>query len=351
VAADVTLLVALGSIWGITATGRMVGDPPALLIAAVTFLPFLYVTAGATAFVAWCVWSDRRIPPVILALTVMSGGFLWGPSWPTHGAQVTGEPMRVMEWNVQRLWGLDEDKVRGLNCVADVVEENNPDTIVFLEVSATDIGQLKARLQMQCVHTDYRASGRADVGGLAVCTRGETWTLRNGSAQPYIDGDDWRYVFAEVQRGESIVNVLAVHLYPYRFGESLRRLAQGDPGSLQDLQRTGEAVTRAQGAHTVALQRRVERLSDPTIMAGDFNSTRDAALHATLRKHMTDAWEQGGHGMGATIRIADALPLRIDYVYVTSQLVVEGSKVIQTDCSDHRPVLTRLNLTTQSAVP
>lgn len=335
----------------VTLGGRIIDDPPALLIAGVTFLPYLYAALTAVAFAVWCVWPDRRSPAIASAGTVVLGAVLWGPSWPARGEIADGTPLRIMEWNVQRLWGVEDDTDKSLRCVVDVVQSAEPDAMVLLEVSQEDVRTLEARLDAHCAHTDYRGTRRPDVGGIAVCTRGGDWQLKRGTGQRYVDSDDWHYLFTEVQYGSDVVNILGVHLYPYRFGDSARQLLRGDAGSIAEMGRAGTEVSRAQGAHTAALQQRVERFRDPTIMAGDFNSTRDAALHTHLRRHMTDAWERGGRGMGTTIRVADVVPLRIDYTYVTPQLAVETSEVIDAECSDHQPVVTQLSLRAPPAVP
>ena len=42
--------------------------------------------------------------------------------------------------------------------------------------------------------------------------------------------------------------------------------------------------------------------------------------------------------------ITDWVPLRIDYVYASSDFQVVGSDVLDAGCSDHRAVVSRLNL-------
>jgi len=200
------------------------------------------------------------------------------------------------------------------------------------------------------VHTDYRGSGVSSAGGLASCALGGRWSLAGGGAQRFSDNDDWHYVFTEMERDGRVLNLLAVHLHPYyplssmHVREGVRDLARGEADALIDVGHTGAEVIRAQGAQSVALLSRVARFRDATVVAGDFNSTRDASLHAALRHRMVDAWERRGRGFGGTIRFWGGLPLRIDYVYVTDAFAVAGSRVPPLDCSDHRPVVADLVL-------
>ena len=68
-----------------------------------------------------------------------------------------------------------------------------------------------------------------------------------------------------------------------------------------DLGRHGQRVQRAQSDQAIALLHRMGRLKDPTLVAGDFNSTRDAALHVGLRRHLTDTWERAGLGLAVDV--------------------------------------------------
>lgn len=77
----------------------------------------------------------------------------------------------------------------------------------------------------------------------------------------------------------------------------------------------------------------------PLIVGGDFNSTpdnpvlqplRDAALH--------DAWTECGSGDGFTYP-ADKPTKRIDYLWLSGGLHCASAQVIDTQISDHRPVL------------
>jgi endonuclease/exonuclease/phosphatase (EEP) superfamily protein YafD len=85
-------------------------------------------------------------------------------------------------------------------------------------------------------------------------------------------------------------------------------------------------------------------MKDPTIVAGDFNSVRDSAVHGAMRAVMSDAHEHGAWGPGATVRALGIVPLRVDYVYISSHLTVASTRIPPYDCADHRPTLTRLSV-------
>src|SRR5690606_29336230 len=127
--------------------------------------------------------------------------------------------------------------------------------------------------------------------------------------------------------------------YPFtasRLRAGVSQLAHGDTEPLVDLGAAGGRIVHAQSHQVRALLDRVARLRDPTVIAGDFNSTRDAYLHVALRDHLVDAWERGGFGFGGTHRFLGRAPLRVDYVYATDAFAVAGARVLEAPCSDHR---------------
>ncbi len=331
-ALSTSLVVGAALLGLVTLAGRSVSAPPFLLTAAVTFLPYLYGVCLAACFAVWVLAPDRRLPPLCGTVVVVWAAVLWGPAWAPRGqVDASGDHLTLMSWNVRRLWGGPTDGGDTLRCATQAIEASDPDVLTLLEVSAEDTDALSAALGLTCVHHPYRHSTSRKHGGLAACTRGSQWRLRSGAGQRFVDDEDWFYVFSEVVTAGRVVNLLAVHLHPYEYG-----------ASRYEIDGIGEAV-RGQADQSAALLDRVRKLQDPTVVAGDFNSTRDVALHHALRRSMTDAWERGGLGFGATATFL-GLPLRIDYVYVSDQLVVGDSTVPDVGCSDHRPVVTHLVL-------
>ncbi|MFT5683272.1 MAG: endonuclease/exonuclease/phosphatase (EEP) superfamily protein YafD, partial [Myxococcota bacterium] len=106
------------------------------------------------------------------------------------------------------------------------------------------------------------------------------------------------------------------------------------------LQTAADAAAR-QSEQAQAVKDLVSGFSDPTIIAGDFNSTPDSAIHHDLRRVFTDSWDAAGWGFGST-RTVGMLPMRIDYIYTTDALRTrhvdtfdcrcDGDRL----CSDHR---------------
>ncbi|MCO4744257.1 MAG: endonuclease/exonuclease/phosphatase family protein [Proteobacteria bacterium] len=348
-ALDIASLAVVLGLVGVAIAGRQLRAPPAYLTVLVTFLPYLTLAAAVWAFSVWAIVPDRRLPPILLTVVVLLGAALWGPSWASRGEVVDGDDLRVMTWNVRRLWG-GPSELDPAVCVAQAIAEESPDLVALLEVSAEDVEKLSTELGLHCVHGDYTGSGSRTAGGIATCVRTNSeWQFRRGWMQRFVDDEAWFYSFAEVERNGRVVNLLGVHLHPYRFQpkwvrDSVDGLRRGRARGLFDLFQASEEVTRGQAGQAKAVLERVDALRDATLIVGDFNSTRDAQLHAALRDNMTDAWERGGQGLGPTVRFAGRVPLRIDYIYASEDFAVRESRTSDVSCSDHASVTADLTL-------
>lgn len=77
----------------------------------------------------------------------------------------------------------------------------------------------------------------------------------------------------------------------------------------------------------------------PVLIGGDFNSEPTSAVIRKLTDAgLRDAWAECGQGDGLTYP-ADTPRKRIDYVFLTGSLTCTAARVIDTQISDHRPLL------------
>lgn len=77
----------------------------------------------------------------------------------------------------------------------------------------------------------------------------------------------------------------------------------------------------------------------PVLIGGDFNAEPNSAVIQKLRDAgLRDAWAECGQGDGFTYP-ADTPRKRIDYVFLTGSLRCTAARVIDTQISDHRPLL------------
>lgn len=75
------------------------------------------------------------------------------------------------------------------------------------------------------------------------------------------------------------------------------------------------------------------------IVMGDMNDFNHSSPMDSLKDAgMKNAWWEGGLGYGATYH-EGWLRLRIDHIYYNDKLMLKGVKVIDTDLSDHNPLI------------
>jgi len=76
-----------------------------------------------------------------------------------------------------------------------------------------------------------------------------------------------------------------------------------------------------------------------TFAGGDFNSTPESSTQTTVRAAgLRDSWTMCGQGESLTYP-ADTPTKRIDYLFLSGSATCTSATVVQTDASDHRPLL------------
>jgi len=344
-------------LWLLTWYGAVSLTPPGWIAALVTILPYVWILVVAVYALLAILYRTRRTIIVFLVLPV-SSLMIWGYSIvPTKEAVPEGvQSLRVMIWNVQRM-GQNTSMGNRTECIVSAVRKADPDILALLEITNHQLRKLQEHLgipNQDVVWSDYYGTRRKGSGGLAICLRGKQGTWNVSKKRALNLPPDWKYLFLELKPKravvESAINVLALHVAPPKVSERevkntlnaiVRREEQASSQAWSLLQRYENQV-RKQGQQVTDALRLIQTFRDPTIIAGDFNSTPDSALHHRLREDLVDTWSLAGSGFGATRRWGDFLPLRIDYIYVTSEFSVHDAQTLESDCSDHNPVVATL---------
>lgn len=248
---------------------------------------------------------------------------------------VAGPPeLRVLVYNIHA--GKDAGGVDNLERVAALVRETRADVALLQEVdSATrrsgGVDQLAVLARATGMHGAFGSTLAYQGGqyGIAVLSRYplrsyRVFPLPNDPPQPRAGG-------SREPRG-------ALH--------AVLALPDGDLHVIDThIDASGEDTWRRQeAARLVALADSLRAAGARLILGGDLNSTPESAVQALIRAgSLRDAWAQCGAGPDGTFPAAKPVK-RIDYLYLTGTMRCSSARVLETDASDHRPVLVHMTL-------
>jgi vancomycin resistance protein VanJ len=132
-----------------------------------------------------------------------------------------------------------------------------------------------------------------------------------------------------------VVNVFSLHLASPR--EGLAKMIHERGTAPADL----EAETQLRWRQSRYLARVAEKVSDPVLLAGDFNTPPESAIFRDLWSHYQDAFAFAGWGWGYTFKGARTM-VRIDHILAGPGWHCDACWVGPNIGSPHRPVLADL---------
>jgi endonuclease/exonuclease/phosphatase family metal-dependent hydrolase len=255
--------------------------------------------------------------------------------------------VRALTFNIHHGAGLDG--VHDLERVARVIEGAAPDVVALQEVDRNlsprsgyvdQAGWLALRLDMHLAYGPVVDLGPVDAEAGAGADAGPV---------PAPEGARRQYGIALLSRTplDQPVNLL---LARPRGGEQrglLGAVTTVDGRSvwvfcthLQHRSRTERLAQATQIAESVAGGSGGD---GPVLLMGDLNARPGDPEIAPLVTVLDDAWEAVGRGPGLTFDAATP-HARIDYILTSDSLVARHAVVLDTDASDHLPVLAELDL-------
>lgn len=249
-------------------------------------------------------------------LVTLGATVVTGVRWASWTSPAPGEPiasqLTVLTWNLQS--GFARDNHWDLEAQARVIESQRPDIVILQEVSrgwlattsADQLLWLSRRLDMPYA---WGPASDDDLWGNAILSRAplsDVAVLRYRSTQNLKRSA----VRARVATTRGDVWVIATHL---------------------DNPSGAGAVRLEQAAQLIAF--RGERA--PAIVAGDLNATPDSDVIATI---VASGLVDSGAILGPSAATAED-GRRIDYILATPDLELMATRIVETDASDHRPVV------------
>lgn len=243
------------------------------------------------------------------------------------------DTISILQWNV---WYLEDIKN-----IAAFLKENKADIICLQELTIDFNKQDNVHAPEYVAHElgynvhyqDITFDGKTLKLANAIFSKYElsdtrtVWINREQGSGSY-DDENRAYVEAMFTIGGKKLTVGTVHMsYTHAFEPSERKLQETD-----------------------VLVEAIKNNSQSFVLTGDFNAQPDSEVIKKIEKHVKNLGPDYGQKTWTTKPFsyngfeADSLDWRLDYIFGSNDTVVGSSEVLQTEFSDHLPVIIEVAL-------
>lgn len=300
---------------------------------AIWLIPGILLICYALIFARRWVWM-----PALCVIWVL--GPIMGFSWPTHTRpEMSGTiPVRLMTCNAK----YGKHDVSPL--IADMIRYK-PEVVLLQDVLKPLSGPLKNYFREWHVRTfgQYVIASKFPLSKLEVLSIS-------------FPGEEHNCLRCQIHVNGTVVTLYNVHLKTPRGGFNEFRKVKRQPEHLPKAIRRFENNVEARLIQARTLSGYVHQEQGPVIVAGDFNSP-DASLACTILReaNLHDAFDEGGKGYGYTyghFLLQHRIPwihvswMRIDHIFMSSQVHTLDCWTGTSKASDHRPVFAEILLRT-----
>ena len=256
---------------------------------------------------------------VSVLLFLLIYGELFVPRWPAKGK---GTMLTVMTHNVYYR-NPDSDRI------AHEIRSHEPDIVALQELGSAAAQAVGGHLVGEYPY--QRVEPGCGLFSRHLILEYEAFRLDQGAG-------DWAQK-ATLDVEGSVVTIVSVHpRSPPLRGFHPFGLPLGVPTGFDN---------QGRDADVRDLLARLDDVSGPLVVMGDFNMTDQQGLYRALTPRLRDSHRESGWGMGFTFTRFPKLGLpvwRIDYVFHSHDMETLSARVGEFAGSDHRPVIARLSL-------
>ena len=244
--------------------------------------------------------------------------------------------LKVMTWNVHCSNGAESVRQRR---VAGLILETDADFVLLNEYHQKHCLVMDSILRTRYPYTEecqsHQRCGDIFYSKHIMSNTGRLKLLRRrGLIRP---------IKATIALNEDSVQIFGVHMASNHYEESILEKEFNDVSFYYKRYKAAQEKRCIQAQFTKAT---VMDSKHPIIVMGDMNDFNcSAPLDTLMSCDLKDAWWEGGNGYGATFHDG-WMRLRIDYILHSKELKLESIKVIETDLSDHNPVMAGFSLNT-----
>lgn len=237
--------------------------------------------------------------------------------------------LKVMTWNVHCPDGADSIRQKE---IAELILNEDADFVHLNEYNQDSCLVMDSLLKTKYLCTEeYQSHRRCGDIFYSKCKMSNT-----GHVYIPIRGRSIQTIKATIAVGSDSVQIFGVHMASNHYdGRSADKEEKNDTSSFERYKYAQEH--RCFHAHWT--KNAVLESKHPVIVLGDMNDFNCSAPLDTLTScGLKDSWWEGGNGYGYTYHDG-WMRLRIDHILYSAGLKLESIKVIDTNLSDHNPIV------------
>jgi endonuclease/exonuclease/phosphatase (EEP) superfamily protein YafD len=280
----------------------------------------LWVYAPLPLLLLWAVAQSNMAGLLFLLLPLFAFVAEYGAFFVVQAANEPGRPLRIMTWNV---YFVNEE----VEAAATAILKEQPDLVLIQELGMVLAHGLSDRLRTIYPYQALAPSVRPD--GFGIFSRHPFASAPQVNTQ----ASAGRCQQVTILLDQQLVVILNTHPH-------VPDMAFQPVGSLWLPTRFD---TRLQDMAIHALLQRVGASQQPLLLVGDFNMTDRQPNYRRLRAQLSDAFGEGGRGLGLTfpadVKIGP-LPffpvLRLDYIFHSQAWQTRRAWTGQAPGADHR---------------
>ena len=237
--------------------------------------------------------------------------------------------LKVMTWNIHCSEGADIFRQRK---IAELILNEDADFVQLNEYNQDNCTVIDSLLKMKYPFTEEYQSHQI-CGDIFYSKRQLT---NSGHVWIPIQGKSIQTIKATIRVASDSVHIMGVHMASNRYdGFLFEKELQRDTTSYEKY----KYAQKNRCFQAYWTKGAVLESVHPVIVMGDMNDfSRSAPLDTLSSCGLKNAWWEGGNGYGCTFHDC-WMRLRIDHILYSDRLKLQSIKVIETDLSDHNPVV------------
>ncbi len=240
--------------------------------------------------------------------------------------------LKVMTWNIHCSNGADLERQKE---IAELIIKADADLVLLNEYNQDSCLVIDSLIKQYYPYTEEQQSHR-DLGDIFYSKR----TMSNsGRISIPVMGKSVQTIKATIKVDNDSVQVFGVHLK----GNQYYGDTSVDGDDAMRVQNTSleqyKLAQKYRSFQTEWIKKDIMKSKHPVLLMGDMNDVNcSAPLDTFATCGLRDSWWEGGTGYGATYHDG-WMRLRIDHILHSDRLKLQNIKVIETNLSDHNPVV------------